>query len=85
MKGQNIDMTKMIEIFNQIAMREGYKLIVNEIDPLQFFSTRKQFYEMVDRLIEFYIESEEYEKCALLLEAKKKNGWKQSEVTEKEN
>jgi len=85
MKGQNIDMTKMIEIFNQIAMREGYKLIVNEIDPLQFFSTRKQFYEMVDRLIEFYIESEEYEKCALLLEAKKKNGWKQSEVTEKES
>ena len=78
-------MTKMIEIFNQIAMREGYKLIVNEIDPLQFFSTRKQFYEMVDRLIEFYIESEEYEKCALLLEAKKKNGWKQSEVTEKES
>ena len=45
-----IDINKMIELFNNIAMREGFKIIVNEIDPLQFFSTKEQFYKMVDRL-----------------------------------
>ena len=82
MTDRKIDMTRMMEIFNQIAMREGFKLIVNEIDPLQFFSTKKQFYTMIDRLIEFYIDTEEYEKCALLLEVKKKNGWKEPAVIE---
>ena len=70
----------MMELFNHIAMREGYNMIVNEIDPLQFFGSKQRFFDMIDKLIEYYIETEEYEKCALLLKVKKKNGWKQPEV-----
>ena len=81
--GSKIDITRMIEIFNQIAMKEGYNLIVNEIDPLQFFSDKDKFYQMIDRLIEWYIGLEEYEKCAILLDVKKKNGWKEIKVIEK--
>ncbi len=83
MPEEKIDINRMMALFNQIAMKEGYNLIVNEIDPLQFFSSKSRFYTMIDRLIDYYIESEEYEKCALLLKIKKKNGWKQSEVIEK--
>jgi len=79
----NIDIDKMIAIFNQIAMAEGYKIIANEIDPLQFFATKERFFQMIDRLINWYVELEEYEKCAILLNVKKKNGWKQPEVIEK--
>ena len=83
MTEKKIDINKMIAIFNHIAMREGYNMIVNEINPLQFFATKEKFYQMIDRLIEYYVESEEYEKCALLLKVKKKNGWVQEEVIEK--
>tara|TARA_B100001094_G_C17439514_1_gene442978 strand:+ start:272 stop:499 length:228 start_codon:yes stop_codon:yes gene_type:complete len=69
-----------MEIFNQLAMREGYNLIVNEIDPLQFFSTKEQFFTMIDKLIDYYIDTEEYEKCSLLLQVKKQNGYIDPEV-----
>ena len=75
MDKDKIDISRMIEIFNHIAMEEGYRMMVNEIDPLQFFSSKPKFYKMVDGLIEHYIETEEYEKCGLLLEVKKKHGW----------
>ena len=75
MNRDNIDISNMIEIFNRIAMDEGFRLMVNEIDPLQFFSSKKRFYNMVDHLINHYIETEEYEKCSLLLQIKKQNGW----------
>ena len=75
MDRDNIDIDKMMYLFNQIAMKEGYNIIVNEIDPLKFFTTKKKFFIMIDRLIDFYIETEEYEKCATLLQIKKQNGW----------
>ena len=82
MTEKKIDINKMIAIFNHIAMKEGYNMIVNEIDPLQFFSTKQRFFDMIDKLIEYYCDLEEYEKCALLLNVKKKNGWTQPEVIE---
>ncbi len=75
MNRDNINISHMIEVFNHIAMEEGFRLIANEIDPLQFFSSKKKFYRMIDRLITHYIETEEYEKCSLLLQIKKQNGW----------
>jgi len=75
MKQPKIDIDRMIELFNRIAMEEGYRMMVNEIDPLQFFSSKKKFFRMVDGLIEHYIDTEEYEKCSLLLNVKKENGW----------
>ncbi len=75
MNRDNINISQMIEVFNRIAMEEGFRLMVNEIDPLQFFSSKKKFYRMVDHLINHYIETEEYEKCSLLLQIKKQNGW----------
>ena len=82
MTDKKIDINKMIAIFNHIAMKEGYNMIVNEMDPLRYFSTKKKFFQMIDKMIEYYVEFEEYEKCALLLEAKKKHGWKGPEVIE---
>ena len=82
MTDKKIDINKMIAIFNHIAMKEGYNMIVNEMDPLRYFSTKKKFFQMIDKMIEYYVEFEEYEKCALLLEAKKKNGWKEPKVIE---
>ncbi len=76
-------MEKLIEIFNKIAMVEGFNMIVNEVDPLKYFSSLNKFYSMIDKLIDHYCELEEYEKCALLLEVKKKHGWEQSEAIEK--
>ena len=75
MNRDNIDISHMIEVFNHIAMEEGFKLIANEIDPLQFFSSKPKFYRMIDHLINHYIETEEYEKCSILLQIKKQNGW----------
>tara|TARA_R110000851_G_scaffold37986_4_gene97748 strand:+ start:8846 stop:9106 length:261 start_codon:yes stop_codon:yes gene_type:complete len=75
MDHDKIDIERMIELFNHIAKEEGFKLIVNEIDPLQYFSSKNQFYKMIDTLIEHYIDKEEYEKCSLLLNVKKENGW----------
>ena len=80
MKDKSINIEKMIHLFNHIAMREGYNLVTTEIDPLRFFSSKEKFYRMVDSMIEYYIDTEEYEKCALLLEIKKQNGWKEPEV-----
>ena len=82
MTERKIDINKMIAIFNQLAMKEGYNMIVNEINPLQFFSTKQRFFDMIDKLIDYYVTLEEYEKCALLLEVKKRHGWKQPEVIE---
>lgn len=83
MTDKKINIEKMIEMFNHIAMKEGFKMIVNEIDPLQFFSTKQRFFDMIDKLIDYYVALEEYEKCALLLKVKIKNGWEQPEVIEK--
>ena len=80
MTDKSINIEKMIALFNHIAMREGYNMIVNEIDPLKFFSSKEKFYNMIDKMIEYYIESEEYEKCAILLQIKKQNGWEESKV-----
>ena len=80
MKDKSINIEKMIALFNHIAMREGYNMIVNEIDPLKFFSSKEKFYNMIDKMIEYYIDSEEYEKCAILLQIKKQNGWEESKV-----
>tara|TARA_B100000424_G_C22937418_1_gene498766 strand:+ start:1571 stop:1822 length:252 start_codon:yes stop_codon:yes gene_type:complete len=80
MTDKSINIEKMIALFNHIAMREGYNMIVNEIDPLKFFSSKEKFYNMIDKMIEYYIESEEYEKCAILLQIKKQNGWKEPKV-----
>ena len=82
MTDKKIDINKMIAIFNHIAMKEGYNMIVNEMDPLRYFSTKKKFFQMIEKMIEYYVEFEEYEKCALLLEEKKKNGWKEPKVIE---
>ena len=75
MEHDKIDIERMIELFNHIAKEEGFKLIVNEIEPLQYFSSKNQFYKMIDVLIDHYIDKEEYEKCSLLLNVKKENGW----------
>ena len=75
-------MDQLIRVFNQIAMVEGFNMVVNEVNPLRYFSSLDKFYSMIDKLIEHYVELEEYEKCALLLEAKKKHGWKEPEVIE---
>ena len=83
MTDKSINIEKMIALFNHIAMKEGYNMIVNEIDPLRYFSSKERLYMMIDRMIEFYIETEEYEKCAILLNVKKRNGWEQPEVIEK--
>ena len=80
MTDKSINIEKMIALFNHIAMREGYNMIVNEIDPLKFFSSKEKFYKMIDKMIEYYIESEEYEKCAILLQIKKQNGWEEPKV-----
>ena len=80
MHRDKIDISRMIEIFNKIALDEGFKMIVNEIDPLQFFSSKEKFFKMIDHLIDHYIESEEYEKCSLLLQVKKENGWVDPDV-----
>ena len=80
MTDKSINIEKMIALFNHIAMREGYNMIVNEIDPLKFFSSKEKFYNMIDKMIEYYIESEEYEKCAILLQIKKQNGWEEPKV-----
>ena len=77
MTDKSINIEKMIALFNHIAMREGYNMIVNEIDPLKFFSSKEKVYNMIDKMIEYYIESEEYEKCAILLQIKKQNGWEE--------
>ena len=79
---REISMEKLIAIFNQIAMIEGYSMVVNEVNPLRYFSSIEKFYSMIDKLIEHYVELEEYEKCPLVLEAKKKHGWKGPEVIE---
>ena len=79
---RQISMDKLIALFNQIAMVEGYSMVVNEVNPLRYFSSMEKFYSMIDRLIEHYVELEEDEKCAVLLEAKKKHGWKGPKVIE---
>ena len=79
---KKISMDQLIRVFNQIAMVEGFNMVVNEVNPLRYFSSLDKFYSMIDKLIEHYVELEEYEKCALLLEAKKKHGWKEPEVIE---
>ena len=71
MTDKSINIEKMIALFNHIAMKEGYNMIVNEIDPLQFFSTKQRFFDMIDKLIDYYIDLEEYEKCGELKKAKK--------------
>tara|TARA_R100000322_G_scaffold29517_1_gene19059 strand:- start:248 stop:499 length:252 start_codon:yes stop_codon:yes gene_type:complete len=83
MTDKKINIEKMMEIFNHIAMKEGYNMVVHEIDPLQFFSTKQRFFDMIDKMIDYYVELEEYEKCAILLNVKKRNGWEQPEVIEK--
>ena len=80
MHRDNIDISRMIEIFNKIALDEGFKMIVNEIDPLQFFSSKEKFFKMIDHLIDHYIETEEYEKCSILLQVKKDHGYIDPEV-----
>ena len=80
---RQISMDKLIALFNQIAMVEGYNMVVNEVNPLRYFTSMEKFYSMIDKLIAHYCELEEYEKCALLLKVKKKHGWKEPEVIEK--
>ena len=75
MTDKSIDIDRMMEIFNHIAMREGFNLVVNEINPMDFFSSKEKFYTMMDRMIDYYIETEEYEKCSILVEVKKQNGY----------
>ena len=80
---RNINVDKLITIFNQIAMIEGYDMMVNEVDPLRFFSSRDSFFNLIDKLIYHYEDLEEYEKCATLMDVKKKNGWECKKVIER--
>ena len=75
-------MEKLVSIFNQIAMIEGYDMMVKEVNPLRFFSSRKSFFNLLDKLIYHYEDLEEYEKCATLVNVKKKHGWINPEVIE---
>ena len=53
MTDKSIDIDRMMEIFNHIAMREGFNLVVNEINPMDFFSSKEKFYTMMDRMIDY--------------------------------
>ena len=82
MKNKELDLDILMDIFNKIAIEEGFKM-VNQIDARNYFSSKKKFFKLIDKLIECYIETEEYEKCATLVEVKEKNGWKRK--TSKKN
>ena len=82
MKNKELNIDLLIDIFNKIAIEEGFKM-VNQIDARKYFSSKRKFFKLIDKLIECYIETEEYEKCATLVKVKEKNGWKKKNLTEK--
>jgi len=82
MEQKKLNIKTLTEIFNKIAMEEGFK-IAKSFDPLQYFSSRDSFFKLIDRMIDYYVELEEYEKCAVLVKVKKEHGWKEPKVIEK--